>query len=170
MPVKYKTFPPLSRFKQYLRYEPTTGAFFWTVSPNRSVKAGDRAGRLSARGYRDICLWGEMYAAHRLAWLFVHKRLPLQQIDHRNGERDDNRIENLRLADPHTQAQNQKRRSNNSSGFKGVAWRKRSQRWQATIKLPTRLLCLGLFDTAEEAHAAYVAAAREHFGEFARAA
>ena len=59
---------------------------------------------------------------------------------------------------------------NNKSGFKGVHWNSNCCKWHAQIRIKGKQTYLGLFMTAEEAHAAYVAVAKEHFGEFARVA
>lgn len=90
------------------------------------------------------------------------------EVDHINGDGLDNRRANLRLA---TRAQNQwnsGRRSDNTSGFKGVGWVRSRQRWQAKIKVRGLRIFLGYHASPEAAAQAYDAAARQHFGEFAR--
>jgi hypothetical protein len=88
-------------------------------------------------------------------------------VDHINGIRTDNRRANLRIC---TQAQNQRNRGaqrNNSTGYKGVSFISRENRYHAAIKVNGKTKALGNFGTAEEAHAAYCAAALELHGEFA---
>ena len=170
MPCPCKAPPPVDLVRSLLRYEPTTGIFYWRVSPTRSVLVGSVAGRNSNTGYRQIGIGGKLYQAHRLAWLYVHGELPDAQIDHKNLDRRDNRIDNLRIATPSEQARNQRLRADSTSGFKGVTWDKANRRWLAQIKGDKKRYSLGLFATAEEAHAAYMAKAIELFGEFARAA
>lgn len=92
----------------------------------------------------------------------LHYSGPLE-IDHINGDRTDNRKANLRLA---TKAQNAHNRKQHK-GLKGV--QQQRAKYVARIKLDKNTY-LGSFDTADEAHAAYVAAANEHFGAYARAA
>jgi hypothetical protein len=90
------------------------------------------------------------------------------QIDHQNGNGLDNRRENLRIA---TNAQNLFNRGpqrNNSSGFKGVCFHKQAQKWKAEIAFRGQRKHLGLFTTPEDAHAAYIAAATQLHGEFAK--
>jgi hypothetical protein len=89
------------------------------------------------------------------------------EVDHINGDRTDNRKANLRVASKLTNQYNRKRWK---PGLKGAY--ARGSRWVSAIKLPgdKQQTYLGTFDTAEAAHAAYVAAANEHFGEYARAA
>jgi hypothetical protein len=91
---------------------------------------------------------------------------PTGLIDHQNGDGTDNRWANLRLATSSLNAANSRRRSDNTSGFKGVS-RCRGARWRASIQLNGKFKHLGHFDTPEEAHAVYCAAAANYFGEFA---
>jgi hypothetical protein len=87
-----------------------------------------------------------------------------------NGDRANDRLANLRLATSSQNAANKKKHSNNTSGFKGVHLRKGTSRWAAAIRVGQKRIHLGFFSTPEQAHAAYAAAAKEHFGEFARSA
>jgi hypothetical protein len=91
------------------------------------------------------------------------------QVDHINGDGLDNRRSNLRLATNAQNLQNQKRRSTNTSGYKGVSLY-RDGRWSARIRANGRRVFLGYFATPELAHAAYCAAAEKYHGEFARTA
>jgi hypothetical protein len=92
---------------------------------------------------------------------------PKIQVDHKNGDTLDNRRENLRIATSAQNNANHRMHKSNKSGFKGVCWDKRRQRWRATI-FKGKQYYLGYFDTPESAHDAYVAKALELFGEFAR--
>lgn len=88
-------------------------------------------------------------------------------IDHRDGDPANNRWNNLRKATPAQNCANRRRQQNNASGFKGVvAYR---GKWRAVITKNGRPTMLGTFESPAAAHAAYVAAARKLFGEFARA-
>lgn len=89
-------------------------------------------------------------------------------MDHRNLIADDNRIANLRLATTSQNAGNRKRRRDSKSGFKGVGWHKTKGRWYARIGLHGRRKTIGYFEEPHVAHEAYVKAAIETFGEFAR--
>lgn len=88
-------------------------------------------------------------------------------IDHINGNRLDNRKCNLRFCTPTENARNKKKSVNNKSGFKGVIFVKRLGRYRPSIMFNGKLHYMGSFTTAEAAHAAYVAKAKEFFGEFA---
>lgn len=131
--------------------------------------ANRAAGYIGGHGYIYICVFSQCFPAHRIAWLLVYGEWPTDQIDHINGDRKDNRISNLRLATNAQNAANSRRRAHNTSGFKGAFFHKRRNRWMAQIGVNGRQFHLGYFDTPEAAHAAYCEAAREHYGEFARA-
>jgi len=147
----------------HLSYAPDTGEFVWTKSLSR-VPSGHRAGMVDKHGYWRISFRNRQYQAHRLAWLFVYGEWPPIFIDHINGVRDDCRLVNLRLANRSENARNSKGRVR--SVPKGVVIDQ--NRYAASIKVDKRTIYLGRFPTAEDAHAAYRAAAVVHFGEFAR--
>lgn len=160
----------MAELRQLLAYDPATGTFMWLVRPSAKVAPGSVAGKVRPRdGYRLICVRGKHYYAHRLAFYFINGRWPEGQIDHINGNRDDNRQHNLREASPSQNAGNSGLRSNNNSGFKGVHFAKTHNLWRARIKWGDRYKSLGYFSTPEAAHGAYMAAAHRIFGAFARA-
>jgi hypothetical protein len=99
-----------------------------------------------------------------LAWLYVHGEFPLF-IDHVNGDRADNRLDNLRLASKQQNQQNRGVQRNNKLGVKGVI--KTSSAFVAAITVNRRNIHIGSFRTLEAASAAYGAAAVKYFGEFA---
>jgi hypothetical protein len=158
------------RLRELLHYDPATGVFRWRVRTSSRRAAGDIAGTAHNAGYWQIRVAGEVHLAHRLAWLYMTGAWPKDQIDHRNTDRADNRRENLREASRRQNQANKPLQKNNTSGFKGVSFSKTSGRWLAQIRRGPKAIPLGLFDTPEDAHAAYVRAAEREFGEFARAA
>lgn len=89
------------------------------------------------------------------------------QLDHVNGDTLDCRRCNLRPATGSQNVANQGLRSNNTSGYKGVSWSNELGKWRAGIRVRGEWINLGSFELAEDAHQAYSAAARTHFGPFA---
>lgn len=161
---------PLTRDRllELLTYDPVTGLFRWKVAMNNSIAIGDVAGWTHHSGYMVIGIDGEEHAAHRLAFLFQEGRWPVGTVDHHDLDPSNNRWKNLREASHARNCANRRLRRDSSTGFKGVY--RRGCRFRAKIKVDGQQINLGTFDTAEEAHAAYVEAAKAHFGAFARAA
>jgi len=155
-----KNHPELTadRLCELLSYCPETGEFRWKVYRCPNARAGDVAGNLCPRGYIKIKIDKKLYRAHRLAWLFVRGCWPDDELDHRNGIRCDNRIDNLRAA---THAQNHQNRApdrGNKSRRLGVSWSRRSEKWCAHICVNREKKYLGAFDCPEKASEAYAAA------------
>lgn len=140
--------------KELLEYDENTGIFTWKISTNFKIKIGDIAGSLQIRGYRQITINKKRYLAHRLAWLYVYGEWSKGQIDHINGIRDDNRIENLRVVTPRENNQNQK--CHRDGKLVGATYSKSSKKWQAAIRVKGKLKHLGCYNTELEAHEAYL--------------
>lgn len=153
-----------------LRYNPETGLFAWLVSRGRTAKAGGVAGGLDKEGYHVIKIDGREYKAHRLAWLYVHGAWPSAEIDHVNRDRADNRWSNLREATETQNSANRSMSSRNTSGVKGACWNKARGKWMGYIMSNGSRRHLGYFTNLEDASAAYAAAARDAWGEFAHPA
>ena len=153
-----------AQLKTMLRYNQRTGVFVWLQpSKYRPEYKGRQAGSVHKHGYVHISIRSKSYKAHRLAWLYVHGEWPSGDIDHKNGDRADNRIANLRVASRQVNAENRRAaRSGHATGFIGVVWRPRNQKYEARIAVNKKYKYLGLFNTPEEAHAAYVVAKRQH--------
>jgi hypothetical protein len=154
------------QLKELLNYNPETGVFTW-VSARGNLKAGSEAGTVDYQGYIRISINNKRYRAHRLAWIYVYGEISVSEIDHINGNKQDNRILNLRLATRSQNEANKPRTRVNLSGYKGVS-HTRNNHWSAQIMVNKRFIHLGIYSTAEEASAAYRIAAYEYFGEFAK--
>lgn len=155
------------RLRQVLDYDPGTGLFRWRVSLRKGF-AGRIAGTTDTGGYIIIGIDGLRYFAHRLAWMFVHGAFPPDQIDHIDRNTGNNRIANLRPATGSQNLANMAMRITNTSGKKGATWHKRAGKYQSQIKVSGRCVYLGLFNDPESANAAYAAAAKHYYGEYAR--
>lgn len=104
--------------------------------------------------YEHICVDYTYMLVHRVIFLMHHGHLP-KLVDHIDRDPSNNRIENLRDADKAINSWNRDLQSNNTSGFRGVSWNKGSGKWHAYIKVAGRRRHIGLFNTPEEASAAY---------------
>ena len=178
---EFKGFGPSltqEELKRVLSYDPDTGVFVWNrreYSNSRNLAwwndkfAGKEAGRIISHEppYRQITVFRKVYSAQRLAWFYMTGVWPEKFVDHRNRNSLDNRWRNLREA---TNAQNQHNSGmniKNKTGFKGVHFDKKYNKFKANISHNKKTVYLGSYDTPEAAHKAYCKAARDLRGEFA---
>jgi HNH endonuclease len=156
--------------RSILDYDPETGLMVWKIKPN-SARAGTIAGTVTDKGYRSIYINDKKYLAHRLIWLMQTGEWPPREIDHkdRNGPKRDygNRWTNLRLATRSQNAQNQKMRSDNTSGHVGVYWGSELNKWVAHITFEGKEIPLGYYLNFEDAVAVRQNAEKTLFGVFA---
>lgn len=162
------------------------GVFFWKERPLKDFKegghsqihnrnawnakfAGKQAGCFCEKTkYVLIRLCGKVYLAHRLVWFYVHGSWPLDQLDHINMKRSDNRIVNLREASNSQNTMNRGVQSNSTTKIKGVSFDKARNKFAAEITVNGIRHRLGRFDTKEEAAKVYKRAAKKLHGDFAR--
>ena len=162
--------------RQLLDYDPEAGVLTWKArTPDmfddgkkrnaeqkchcwNNKHAGKVAGGLHPRGYLTIAIEGVRYAQHRICWLIETGNWPQDALDHQNGVRSNNRFKELREATDAQNQQNQKRRVDNTSGFRGVSWNKNASKWSAYINVGGIRKYLGLYPDKETAYAAYLVA------------
>lgn len=130
--------------RKMVDYDPSTGVFRW-----RDRRKQQECGSINAEGYRVIVIAYRPHKAHRLAWLYVHGHWPAGHIDHINGQKADNRIENLRDVPPPSNSRN---RHDRPGVFKSDG------AFRAQITVAGRKVDLGAHKTRELAEAAYLAA------------
>jgi hypothetical protein len=168
-----RKLPTQAVLHEWFDYNPSTGIFTWKKEPTITRRIGKVAGT-KCNGYVFIGVPGfGQLGAHRLAWIYSHGiTIGGAEIDHIDGDPSNNAITNLRLATSSQQKQNKRTQSNNRSGLKGAFYHAchKGKKWRSQIKVGDRLIFLGYFHTAQEAHEAYCAAAPIYFGEFARVA
>lgn len=148
-------------------YDHESGKFSWAKNGSGRQRS---PGHICKDGYLMIMVSGKTYAGHRLAWFLFHKSWPAAWIDHADGNRSNNRIDNLRPATVNENARNAGIRSDNTSSIKGVCWHKRSSKWRAQIYVNGKAKSLGAFDIKDDAAEAYAEASRNLHGEYGFAA
>ena len=161
--------------KRLLRYDPKTGIFVWRRRPgvpHNSRYAGRVAGfdwqpANTEIVYRSIRIFDWPFLGHRLAWLYMTGSWPKHQVDHADMDGLNNRWKNLRAATKQQNSLNRGASKRSSTGLKGAYVY--GSRFRSQIKIGSKLIYLGAYDTPQAAHEAYMVAAREHHGEFARA-
>ena len=178
-----KQYPSVEYLRQVLEYR--DGKLFWLERPREHFKSdaswkysktrfsGTEAGHLghSKRGNVTVDrhlvnIDGSHIYRSLIVWALHHGQWPKHLIDHKDQNTLNDKIENLRECTKSLNGANQKIKSNNKSGFKGV-FRLESGRFLASIMVNRKTYYLGRYDTAEEAADVYAEAAKEHFGEFA---
>lgn len=179
--------PTPEQLRELLSYEAETGKLYWKerrqelfkdapCNPRSALcrKWNDRyAGKealanVGTPGYLRGAIFDTGVMAHRVIWAMVYGFWSEKQIDHINGVKTDNRIENLREASSSENKFNRGAQSNNTSGFKGVDWSKSNKKWRARIGVNRKVINLGAYATPELAYAAYCEAAKKYHGEFCR--
>ena len=147
--------------KKILEYRPETGELMWRERVARCVRVGDVAGCFDNKGYITIGIRKRIYKAHRLVWLIAHNSWPVGLIDHIDGNKSNNRLDNLRLVDETGNSENVRRpNKRNQSGFMGVIFVNNG--WRASITVQGKTRYIGTFDTPEKAHQAYLEVKRKH--------
>lgn len=154
--------------RRVLHYAPETGIFTWLVRLSIRIVVGKEAGARHGAGYITIGIYGNGYLAHRLAWFYMTGEWPSDDVDHRNGLRNDNRWCNLRPATRQQNMQNKRKLDANTSGIKGVSWCKQRRKWIAQLWRPDGTKFAAVRRTKEEAAQAYAEEAKRAHGEFAR--
>jgi hypothetical protein len=154
----------LDKLHEYFEYR--NGNLYWKISRG-SAKQGNLVGNLDKEGYRKVLLRPKSYRVHNLIWAYHYGYLP-KQLDHIDGNPQNNAIENLRLATSAQNNANRGKHKRNTTGFKGVTWVKACHKYSARLAINKSRLFLGYFSSPEQAHLAYVEAVNKHCGEFGR--
>ena len=163
-----KILPSAEYLRKRLRYAPETGKLYWLDCedmPN-AWRAKHREKEaficVGSHGYRCGAIDGRLLLAHRVLWALVSGAWPEGQLDHKNGDKQDNRLENLRAVSHKENHKNVSRRVDNTSGACGVTWDRVNKKWRAQIVVDGVLRHIGRFVSFDDAVAARKAAAREH--------
>lgn len=139
-----------SQLRQWFDYEPETGILKRIVKVGRNCSLGP-VGYLDSYGYPRIKLSGRSVRVHRIVWAWMTGKWSEIDIDHINTVKSDNRWVNLREATRSENSANRGMPKNNTSGQKGVCYKRKRDSYQAQIRVGGRLLFLGYFKKADDA-------------------
>ncbi|MFA5925241.1 MAG: HNH endonuclease [Methylococcaceae bacterium] len=168
---KYKELPSQEFLQECFTYDPDTGILTWKVRPRHhfttehSFKvfntkfSNKKAGGIAGRGYINVLVKNYRFRAHRIIWKLVTGNEPIDEIDHIDTNMINNRFNNLREASHQENACNAPLSRRNKSGIKGCSFDKKSGLYQVDIQVNKVKHYLGRYQTAEEAHSVYCAAA-----------
>lgn len=143
------------RLRELLHYDPKTGVFTWRVDKGQRARAGNAVTCTRTDGYMSVHFDGRHHKLHRLAWLHHYGVWPSGETDHKNGNHANNRIDNLRDIPHAMNMQNRRKaRAGSAIGLLGVS--RKNGRFVAQLMIAGKQQHLGMFDTPELAHAAYL--------------
>lgn len=151
-----------ARVRALFTYDPMTGSVTRRVRTSNRTHAGQTVGHIDSKGYLNVRVDGHTFKLHRVAWLCMTGAWPTNQIDHIDGDKQNNKWSNLRDVEPAANAQNKRTAlSTNVSGLLGVGYRRDTGRYWARITVGSKTISLGVHQSAEAAHAAYLSAKRK---------
>lgn len=147
----------------YLEYN--NGNLFWK-KPRQNIKVGQKAGCIDSHGYVSVTLNGKFLKVHRIIFYMHYGYLP-DSIDHIDGNKLNNSIENLRPATSNQNQWNRKKLTRGLSGFKNVSWNKKMNKWRVSLSINRVAKHIGYFDDIELADLVAQEARNKYHGQFA---
>lgn len=158
--------PTQDFLKNRFDYNTETGNFIYKI-PVAQMRPGDIAGAINTNGHIQIMIKEVLYLAHNLAWVYMTGEWPEGFIiDHIDRNYSNNRWKNFRKANFSQNQGNRKFHILNTSGFRGVSYDKKKDKYYSQICINGKKKWIGYFKTAEDAYSAYLDCAKKHFGEF----
>lgn len=150
--------------RKLLRYEPETGKLYWLerddIRFNTQFSGREAFTAVGSHGYHASRVMGTQLLAHRLIWALVYGEWPKHEIDHINGQKTDNRLQNLRSVTASENGRNKRISRRSSSGVIGVYWAEHASKWRAEIKIHQKRYHLGYFPSKAQAASARKSAER----------
>ena len=173
-----RPIPTPEMLRQLLDYDPETGTLTWRERPLSfffgsseatrvrgwkiwNAKYPGRSAGVLTNGYISVKIFDRMYLAHRIIWAMVHG-VWRDQIDHINGNPNDNRLSNLRSVSQKINQRNQRRHKTNTSGRTGVSWNRFRGCWVAYIRIGRQTKYLGGFQSFDMAVSARQVAEKQY--------
>ena len=142
------------------------GGLYWKNPTHGKAVKGSKAGFINEIGYYQISIYGKKFREHQIVYLMKNGFIP-KEIDHINGNRTDNRIENLREATRTQNMYNKPAYKSNTSGSKNVSWKAKINKWQVAISYEGKRKYLGVFEDFEFAELVATEARNKYHGEYA---
>ena len=165
--MKPLKLPTQAELRKQFDYDYETGRLVRIYHPvkNQRWRVGQVAGSRHGEGGYQVNVNGTQYLNCRLVWMWVHGEDPGElEVDHKDEDRSNDRIDNLRLATRGQNQQNISTTARNTSGHKGVSWYKRLGKWRVDVCGKT----IGYFSDIEEAIKVRIETANKICGEFAK--
>jgi hypothetical protein len=157
------TYEKIHELFEYL----PNGELMRKVSTSPKAIKGMIVGCVGTRGYKYFSINAKKYYNHRIVWFLHYGKMP-KYIDHIDGNRLNNKIENLRECNLTQNSCNSLKRKDNTSGYKGVNWFKPQNKWRARISMYGKEYHFGYFDSIEKAVHAVTIGRKKIHQEFAR--
>lgn len=148
-------------------FEYKDGELYWKVPKSIRIKVGEKIDGLDCHGYKRVRYNGKLYRVHRIIFSMHYGYMP-KYIDHKNGNRSDNRIENLREANAVENACNRSIQSNNRTKVKGVCWKKQIKHYEVSVQVNKIKHYCGIYKDLELAELVAVMAREKYHKQFAR--
>jgi len=148
-PFSTNTALTAERVRELVDYNSNTGDMQWKILTNPASRQGVFVP--STSGYISVSIDGITYQAHRIAWLYTYGEFPELELDHKDRDKGNNAIDNLREVPHHVNMQNIPGNYKNTSGITGVGYSSRDKKWRARISVNQKELSLGYYETFDEA-------------------
>jgi hypothetical protein len=155
--------------KRIFEYDPLTGVVVWRKATSSKNLIGNVAGAKTKAGYLRVRIYGKDVFLHHVIWVYMTGKIPEREIGHVDGNKTNNVWSNLREGRYNYHQHlpnriNKKIYNTNKSGYTGVFWNKRKQKWQATIMFNQKHIYLGIYGDIMKAVAAREKAEKKYFG------
>jgi hypothetical protein len=148
-------------------FEYRDGNLYWKRYPDYSNKSLVKAGFYHSTGYQVVKIYGKRHKVHRIIFMIHHGYVP-KYIDHIDGNKLNNNIENLRECNHNQNMHNRRISSNNTSGIKGITWRSDIKKWWPQLMVNNKRIYLGTYDDLELAELVIIEARNLYHGKFAK--